>query len=122
MSAFPHAITIWEAAGLCGALIYCFTYVLSALDCLPSQSPYYYIAKFAAAALVLVSLVTQFNLATLVIQLFFLAVSVFGFARHVGARRRARAYERSLSHASCLPTPTILTDGSIPPTNTRQPA
>ncbi len=88
-------ITAHEALGLLGATVYSVSYVLSAYDRLPSQSPLYYLSKLVAAVLVLISLSQNFNLASAVIQIFFVTVSVIGIFRHLDARRRSRAYAQS---------------------------
>ncbi len=84
-----------EALGLSGAVLYSVSYLLSAYDRLPSQSPIYYLTKLAAASLVLISLYQDFNLASAVIQVFFIVVSLIGVVRHFSPQRRTRAYERS---------------------------
>ncbi|SFC86800.1 hypothetical protein SAMN04488094_110116 [Tropicimonas isoalkanivorans] len=88
--------SVWEWSGLAGAIIYAASYILTSLDRLPSQSPHFYVVKLVAAILVMISLVEQYNLATVLIQTFFIVISVFGIARHLGARQRRIAYERSL--------------------------
>ncbi len=95
MQAIGADISIWEVCGLCGAMLYAFSYLLAAFDRLPSQSPLYYLSKLVAAVLVMISLIHSFNLASVVIQLFFIAISVIGICRHLDARRRARARVRS---------------------------
>lgn len=89
-------VTPLDGVGIAGALIYSGLYLLSAYDRLPSQSPLYYAGKLVAAVLVLVSLTASFNLAATLIQVFYIGVSVIGVQRHLGARRRRRAYEMSL--------------------------
>ena len=88
-------ISAHEALGLFGATIYSVSYILAAYDRLPSQSPLYYLSKLVAAILVLVSLSQNFNLASAVIQIFFVTVSIIGIFRHLDARRRSRAYAQS---------------------------
>lgn len=88
-------LSISEAIGLGGALLYSISYLLSAYDRLPSQSPLYYASKLVAATMVLISLSQNFNLASAIIQVFFITVSLIGITRHLDARRRQRAYERS---------------------------
>jgi hypothetical protein len=99
-----------EVCGLSGALLYSVGYLLSAYDKLPSQSPVYYLTKLAAAALVLVSLMHDFNLASAVIQVFFISVSLIGIIRHFNPQRRRQAYEAS-KHA---PGGTIPASGGPP--------
>lgn len=98
-------ISLSEACGLSGALLYSVGYLLSAYDKLPSQSPIYYVTKLTAAALVLISLMQDFNLASAVIQVFFITVSLIGIIRHFNPQRRRAAYEAS-THApgGAIPT------------------
>lgn len=98
-------ISLSDACGLSGALLYSVGYLLSAYDKLPSQSPIYYLTKLAAAALVLISLMQDFNLASAIIQVFFIAVSLIGIIRHFDPQRRREAYEAS-KHAP---------GGTVPP-------
>ncbi|MEM6385751.1 MAG: hypothetical protein AAF718_05890 [Pseudomonadota bacterium] len=91
-------ISASEAFGLSGAILYSVGYVLSAYDKLPSQSPIYYATKLLAAVLVLISLVQDFNLASAVIQVFFITVSLVGIIRHFSPQRRGQAY-RTSQHA-----------------------
>ncbi len=88
-------ISAAEALGLSGAILYSIGYLLAAYDRLPSQSPVYYATKLAAASLVLISLWQDFNLASAVIQVFFIAVSLIGILRHFSPRSRSRAYDIS---------------------------
>ena len=81
-------ITWWELTGLLGACLYAASYVCAAFDKIPSQSIHYYLIKLIAATLVLVSLTNSFNLASVVIQVFFITVSIIGVLRHVGNARR----------------------------------
>lgn len=87
--------TLATLAGLLGALIYAVTYVMVAFDRMPSQTANFYLTRMIAAALVGISLLDTFHLATAVIQGFFLVVSAIGLIRHRGARREALAYLRS---------------------------
>ena len=72
-----------DLIGLAGALVYSISYLLAAYDYLPSQSPLYYASKLIAAVLVLISLSQNFNLASAVIQVFFITVSLIGIHRHI---------------------------------------
>jgi len=90
------AVPLWDLVGLVGATVYVGSYILSALDTLPSQSWQYYALKLGAAFLVLASLVGgDFNLASAVIQAFFVVVSLLGLGLHLGRKQRLRACARS---------------------------
>ncbi len=84
-------ITWWELTGLLGACLYAASYLGAAFDKIPSQSIHYYLIKLIAATMVLVSLTESFNLASVVIQVFFIAVSCIGIVRHVGKTRVGEA-------------------------------
>ncbi len=88
-------LSVSETIGLGGALLYSASYLLAAYDRLPSQSPLYYASKLIAASMVLISLSQNFNLASAVIQVFFITVSMIGIYRHIDVQRRMRAYRRS---------------------------
>lgn len=89
-------VPLWDLIGLAGATVYVGAYTLSALDALPSQSWQYYAIKLVAAGLVLTGLLGgDFNLASAVIQVFFVAVSLLGLGLHFSRRQRDRACERS---------------------------
>ncbi len=79
-----------ELIGLGGALLYSVSYLLAAYDLLPSQSPMYYTSKLVAAAMVLISLSQNFNLASAVIQVFFITVSLIGIYRHIDAHQKRK--------------------------------
>lgn len=97
----PHIPdALLTASGLAGAAIYAVTYVLVAFDRMPSQTANFYATRLLAAVLVGVSLLQTFHLATAVIQGFFVAVSILGLVRHLGAGREAAAYRRSQGMAS----------------------
>ena len=79
-------ITISQCVGLLGAAMYSTGYFLLAFDKLRSDSPKYFAMQFVAASCMLVSLVEDFNIGALCIQLFFVTVSVIGVARHLRGR------------------------------------
>ena len=79
---------VWEIIGLTGAITYTLAYILTAYDILTSRSPYYYLMNMAAAIMVMVSLYAYYNLASVVIQTFFISVSMIGLWRHVDKRKQ----------------------------------
>lgn len=81
---FVASLDGWEIIGLLGAFIYTAAYVFAAYDWITSHSPLYYFMNMAAALMVLISLVAHYNLASVVIQVFFVTVSVVGIWRHIG--------------------------------------
>lgn len=94
-------ISTTQFIGLTGAGLYSVNFFLLAFDKLRSQSPAYYFMQFLAASLVLVSLTQAFNMASVVIQVFFIVVSVAGVLRHL--RVRAKTQSRSNGLKKRLP-------------------
>ena len=86
-------LTWWELTGLLGACLYAVGYLCAAFDRLTSQTIQYYLIKMIAAVMVLISLTQSFNLASAVIQTFFIFVSLIGIARHMGRARGRPAGE-----------------------------
>ena len=80
-------------AGLAGALFYIVNYARLTLGRTTADDPGYVAVNIAAASLVLCSLPHAFNPAALVLQSFFLAMSVVGLAVRL-RRRRPRAGAR----------------------------
>ena len=78
------ALDHWEITGLVGASSYCASYYLVAYDIITSKSSAYYILNLVAALRVLISLYQHFNIASLIIQIFFAGVSIIGVVRHNG--------------------------------------
>ena len=75
---------VGEGVGLLGAATYCVCYMLVALGKLTSQTGTYYILNMLAAGMVLFSLSFSFNLASVIIQIFFVTMSLIGFVKHLG--------------------------------------
>jgi hypothetical protein len=102
MSHFQNDLSFYETLGLAGAALYLLSYGLTALDKLPSNAPGYYVAKLVASALVAISLLEHFNLASAIIQSFFFLVSLLGIARHLHLNRRKAQTDYN---PQCLPLP-----------------
>ncbi|MCI2394985.1 hypothetical protein [Aliiroseovarius sediminis] len=84
----------WEMVGLLGAVIYCTNYSMMAFDVITSKKACYYALQFMAASCVTLSLTVHFNVAALAIQLFFLVVSIIGFANHARGRSAPSGKDR----------------------------
>lgn len=82
--------TIWTAAGLLGAALYLTAYGALQLGFLRGSSVAYTVLNLAAASFVLLSLVEAFNVSSLLIQVFWIALSIIGLARMAWARNRMR--------------------------------
>lgn len=84
MIEFIMSLDGWEVIGLLGAFTYTAAYIFAAYDWITSHSPLYYFLNMSAALMVLVSLMQHYNLASVVIQVFFVTVSLVGIWRHLG--------------------------------------
>jgi hypothetical protein len=69
---------IFETIGVIGFGLYVLNYTLLTLRCLSGHDVVYFILNLLAAAFVLVGLVTSFNLASALIQIFWVAMLLVG--------------------------------------------
>ncbi len=76
-----------QVCGILGATLYVTNYVLLTSRVLTPATTPYFVLNLAASLLVLSSLVHAFNIATLVIQVFFVGISMIGIATRLRARR-----------------------------------
>lgn len=67
---------LFEALGVIGFALYVLSYSLISLHRLDPRGTAYFGMNLAAASLVLVSLTAAFNLASMLIQLFWIAISI----------------------------------------------
>jgi len=82
-----------EAAGLLGVILYVGAYAALQSGLLRSNGYTYAAANLAAAALVLLSLTSDFNLSAATSQIVWIVISVFGLVRMAVLERRARLNE-----------------------------
>ncbi len=82
--------SIWTAAGLLGVALYLSAYGALQLGFLRGSSPWYTILNMAAAVFVLVSLIEAFNMSSLLIQVFWITLSIIGLARMAWERSNTR--------------------------------
>jgi len=81
---------VLEAAGLLGVILYVGAYAALQTGLLRSNGYTYAAANLAAAALVLLSLTTDFNLSAAISQIIWIVLSVFGLIRMAVLAGRAR--------------------------------
>ena len=81
-------VTIYNAAGTLGAAAVIAAYFFNQQGWLRSEDWRFQSANAAGAALILFSLYDEWNTAAAVIEVFWLAISLYGLAR--GAMKRAR--------------------------------
>lgn len=83
--------SLLQIAGLVGAGLYMLNYTLLTTRVLSADHAAYFCVNLAAALLVLSSLSGAFNAATLVIQVFFVGVSLCGIVLRLRRGPRGRA-------------------------------
>lgn len=81
---------LFDAAGFAGVVFYILAYALLQGGVIRGTGYPYILMNLAAALLVLVSLWAAFNLSSAIIQVFWIAISLFGLARIYLLRRRTR--------------------------------
>jgi hypothetical protein len=95
----PHHLVL-QAIGAIGSLIYVGSYLLVQCGHICGNSVFDTICKLVAALCVMVSLATAFNLATFLIQISFITISIFGLwyrmSGRLVARRARQAHIRSM--------------------------
>ena len=89
-------LTMLQAAGLVGAATYVASFVALTARVIDAESRAYFALNLAAAALVALSLAEAFNVASLVIQTFWIGVSLWGLATRLRRREPAAARLRPL--------------------------
>ncbi|WP_296420669.1 CBU_0592 family membrane protein [Pseudooctadecabacter sp.] len=72
----PTSGVVFDVIGVLGFALYVVNYALLTFNKITSQSHLYFWLNLAAASLVLVSLTQAFNLASVLIQLFWIALSL----------------------------------------------
>jgi hypothetical protein len=77
----------YDLAGFAGAAIAVAAYFANQQRWLRSDDWRYPLANFAAAALILISLYYEWNFPSVVIEIFWAAISIWGFVRAVADRR-----------------------------------
>ena len=72
---------MYELIGLVGMAIIVGAYLLLNLEIIQSDRPIYHGLNAVGATLVIISLTDQFNLAAFILEVFWLAISLFGLWR-----------------------------------------
>ncbi len=84
--------TVYEAIGVIGFILYVGNYALLTFNKLNSEDAMYFILNWVAATCVLIGLMSSFNLASALIQVFWIAISSWGifirFSRRSGTADR----------------------------------
>lgn len=77
----------FDVAGFVGVVLIVAAYLMLQLNRLPSTAPVYSLLNAVGAALVMVSLVFDFNLAAFLMEAFWFLISLFGLLRPMIAKR-----------------------------------
>ncbi len=86
----------FELIGLTGFVFYMMAYGLLQLGRIDGNGQRYVVLNLVAALMVLISLVDQFNLASMLIQVSWVAISMIGLVR-IWYNRRAKKTQKSVS-------------------------
>ena len=79
-------LTWFDLAGFIGVVLIVIAYLLLQLNKLPSSAPSYSLLNALGAALVMISLLFDFNLSAFLMEAFWFLISLFGFVRTMSAR------------------------------------
>jgi predicted membrane protein len=82
--------TLFDAVGVAGFGLYVLNYSMLTLQRVKSESIRYFAVNVAAASMVLVGLMSAFNLAAAMIQIFFICSSCAAILIRLRARRQAK--------------------------------
>jgi hypothetical protein len=80
-----------DFVGTAGAILILGTYLLLHMNRLDSKRLAYSLLNALGAALIIVSLCYDFNFSAMMVEVFWLAISLVGIARHDRGRRTSRA-------------------------------
>lgn len=81
-------ISVMQFAGICGFFCYALSFALLQFRVIGGNGIAYPAMNVAAAVLVMVSLIENFNLASLLIQIFFMTVGMIGICAMILRRHR----------------------------------
>jgi hypothetical protein len=84
----------YDILGTLGVGVIIITYVLLQIERVRSDQLIYSVLNAVGAALILVSLYFEFNFPSLVVEFFWLVISLFGIAKYFFRRGTATAAER----------------------------
>ncbi len=82
------SITLYDVLGIGGVVVILVAYLLLQLDKLSAQDWRYSAANGAGALLILISLFFSFNLASFIIEIAWLLISIFGLFKALSSRQR----------------------------------
>ncbi len=80
-------MSIYEILGLAGVVFYLGSYAALQFDIIDGKSVAYSLMNFFAASLVLVSLLENFNMPSLIIQVSWITISLYGISKILLSRK-----------------------------------
>ena len=80
-------LSVYDLVGTIGVAIIIVTYVLLQLEKIKSTDLYYSALNAIGASMIIFSLYFDFNLAALVIEFFWLLISLFGITKYLREKR-----------------------------------
>ena len=99
------ALTLFDVAGIAGVMLYLGSYAVLQLGFISGRGYIYPALNAGAASCVMVSLIQDFNLSSLLIQISFIAISVYGISRLFVARNlRGYTVDQEAFMEYALPT------------------
>lgn len=87
MSAFFESLTMADAIGSFGALIVVSAYFATQIRMMNSEDLAFPVVNLLGSLLIVYSLTQTFNLASMLIESFWIAISLLGILQHVRSRR-----------------------------------
>ena len=79
----------YDYVGTTGVILILAAYFLLQTERLSSANLSYSLLNLIGAAFITISLLFDFNLSAFIIELFWIAISIYGIMRYVGAKRNA---------------------------------
>ena len=99
------ALTLFDVAGIMGVMLYLGSYAVLQLGFISGRGYVYPALNAGAASCVMISLIQDFNLSSLLIQISFIAISVYGISRLFVARNlRGYTVDQEAFMEYALPT------------------
>ena len=99
---YIESLTVYEIIGLAGAGSYMAGYAALQLGIIRGRGATYILFNMVAALLVMISLLNAFNISSMLIQMFFFIVSIFGLTRLFFESRPVNARAKELLVAESL--------------------
>ncbi|MEX0367259.1 MAG: hypothetical protein AB3N22_14380 [Ruegeria sp.] len=87
MAALIETLTLADAVGSFGALIVVAAYFATQMRIMNSEDLAFPVLNLLGSVLIVYSLLQNFNLASMLIESFWIAISLLGIVQHVRARR-----------------------------------